>query len=81
MAQIAQGLPRLALLDFNLGKDTTSIPVGLKLNEHEVPIIFLSGYTHTTVEIPEALSNASRLAKPFQSAELVAKVQSVLEDA
>ena len=79
MAQIEKSTPKVALLDFNLGNGKTSIPVAERLSETGVPFIFLSGYTESTVQIPDELSNAGRLAKPFQSTELVAKVADALE--
>ena len=61
-----------------VGKDATSIPVAERLSQSDVPVVFLSGYTEFTVEIPDGLSNAQRLAKPFRSAELVEQVERVL---
>ncbi|RNC96022.1 MAG: response regulator [Oricola sp.] len=78
MTQIDKSIPRLALLDFNLGKDTTSLPVAERLADNQVPVIFLSGYTESTVEIPEELSGAKRMAKPFRGDELVATAQGAL---
>ncbi|MEQ5872470.1 response regulator [Sagittula sp. NFXS13] len=78
MAQIEKSTPKLALLDFNLGNGGTSVPVAERLSKCSVPFIFLSGYTESTVAIPEDISAAARLAKPFQSAELITRVQSVL---
>lgn len=78
MEQIDKGNPKIALLDFNLGKDATSVPVAERLSQSDVPVVFLSGYTEFTVEIPDGLSNAQRLAKPFRSAELVEQVERVL---
>ncbi|MFP7570293.1 response regulator [Marivita sp. S2033] len=78
IAQIEKSAPKLALLDYNLGHGTNSVPVAKRLSERSVPFIILSGYTESTVQIPDGLSIAGRLAKPFQTAELVAKVESAL---
>jgi len=79
MILIEKDLPKVAVLDFNLGNGTTSVSVAEKLSENGVPFIFLSGYTESTVRIPDEFSSAGRLAKPFQSAELVSKVRSTLK--
>jgi len=81
MAQIETGSPKVALLDFNLGKDGNSIPVAHRLMKDDVPVIFLSGYTEKTVKIPDDLSHAGRLAKPFQSDDLIAKVKNAINGA
>ena len=72
--------PKIGLLDINLGRGMDSLPVAELLNERGKPIIFISGYTETTVQVPSALSNAGRLAKPFQSAELISIVERALKD-
>ncbi len=81
LRSIEKAVPKMALLDFNLGGGKTSLPVAERLKAIGVPFIFLSGYTKSTVELPQGLKGVRRLAKPFQSAELAAVVESTLNSA
>lgn len=79
LAQIDRAKPQIALLDVNLGKGQTSIPVAERLHDLGVPFFFLSGYTEATVSLPEGLKTVKRMSKPFQNAELVAAVQAMID--
>ncbi|MCR9110265.1 MAG: hypothetical protein NXH94_15360 [Rhodobacteraceae bacterium] len=68
---IEENMPVAALLDFNLGKNETSLPVAEVLKNNGVPFLFLTGYTSATVALPDRFSDVIRLAKPFSSAKLV----------
>ncbi len=65
---IAQRAPDLALLDFNLGEET-SIPVAEALQEMGVPFFFISGQTRATVLADVDCTNHDTpevINKPFQ---------------
>lgn len=80
MAQLEGGMPRVALLDFNLGGGEDSLPVAQRLQDAGVPFLFLTGYTEATVTLPDGLTVASRLTKPFQSADLLKAIRTMLGD-
>jgi DNA-binding LytR/AlgR family response regulator len=63
MQAIARARPSFALLDINLGGES-SIPVGRKLRELKVPIIFATGYGERA-PIPEELAEAPVIQKPY----------------
>lgn len=70
--------PDAAILDLNLGSDQTSVEVARKLKSHGTPFAFLTGYSDSTVNLPEDLSTAPRLQKPFNMAELNKAVEMLL---
>lgn len=78
LAEIAAHRPVFAFLDLNLGQDETSVEVARELLRQDVPFSFLSGYTKTTVSLPEDLAGAPRMSKPFKSADLVQRVEQAL---
>jgi DNA-binding LytR/AlgR family response regulator len=69
-ASVAQALnsiertkPSFALLDLNLGNEN-SIPVGMKLQELNVPFIFATGYGERA-PIPAELGTVPVIQKPY----------------
>ena len=78
-AAIDAAVPAVAVLDMNLGQDETSIPIAQRPRELGCPFMFLTGYTAATVPVPEELSDAPRLLKPFREADLVAAVRAMAE--
>lgn len=58
--------PQLAILDFNLGKDTSEALADL-LASRGTPFVFLSGYANTAM-IPERFSDVRVLRKPIDAA-------------
>lgn len=71
LARIKESVLAAALLDFNLGKGETSLPVAEELKNQGIPFVFLTGYTDATVSLPNGLSEVRRLSKPFNSTDLV----------
>ena len=65
MRFIDKGVPEFALLDLNLGSET-SIPVGYRLASLNVPFIFATGYGDRA-SIPEDLSHVLIIQKPYTS--------------
>jgi light-regulated signal transduction histidine kinase (bacteriophytochrome)/CheY-like chemotaxis protein len=63
MQAIARTQPSFALLDVNLGSES-SIAVGKKLTELKVPFIFATGYGERA-PIPEELADAPVIQKPY----------------
>lgn len=65
----------LALLDFSLGHDTTSIPVAEQLRAAGIPFIFLSG--HQSLEGREGVPPAPLLSKPFSLDQLASAINAL----
>jgi len=63
LAVLESALPDLAILDANLGGES-SIPVAELLVSRGVPTIFSTGYTRLT-DLPDALASLPRLHKPI----------------
>ena len=63
LLEIDRNLPQLALLDVNLGSET-SIPIALKLQEVGVPFFFATGYGER-LKLPEALDGVPVIQKPY----------------
>ena len=78
MKQLEDGAPKMALLDFNIGNDTTSLPIAYRLRDAQIPFVFLSGHAGSKGVIPSELDDAIRLAKPFQSTELAEVVHGIM---
>ncbi|MEM7642017.1 MAG: response regulator [Pseudomonadota bacterium] len=74
-------LPAVALLDINLGRDGTSFELGRTLLARGCPLLFMTGYTQSTVGLPDELSDARRIAKPFSAHELLEGVAGLLAKA
>ena len=70
-AFLAQSTPAFAFLDINLGRGDTSFEIGIELAARDCPIVFLSGYSPETVEIPPEIETAPRLTKPFITKDLL----------
>lgn len=66
--------PDVALLDVNLGRGETSFPLAEELHDMGVPVVFLSGYSSSTVEVPDTLRGATRLMKPVRENDLLAAI-------
>jgi light-regulated signal transduction histidine kinase (bacteriophytochrome)/CheY-like chemotaxis protein len=70
LKSLERTLPTFALLDINLGSES-SIPIGHKLSELGIPFIFATGYGERA-PIPPELSAAPVIQKPY-TRELVEK--------
>jgi len=78
MEQITKAIPRVALLDFNLGHKTTCVPVAERLKQSGVPFILMTGYAETMIPTPEEFDWTTRISKPFRNGDMVAKVETAL---
>ncbi|RVT94101.1 HWE histidine kinase domain-containing protein [Sphingomonas crocodyli] len=67
---IADGVPDFAVLDINLGAET-SIPVAEELAELGVPFVFASGYGEQS-QLGDRFGNVPVVAKPYGPAEVAA---------
>jgi DNA-binding response OmpR family regulator len=63
----------LALLDFSLGHQTTSVPIAVRLRESGIPFLYLSGH-RSLVEEGE-IPPAPLLTKPFSLEQLDAAIR------
>ena len=77
LAWLDETTPRAALLDFNLGRGSTSEPIAMALLERGVPLAFLTGYTEATMSLPPPLADAPRFSKPFHAEEVIEWLESV----
>ena len=73
---IGDDLPDVALLDYNLG-DETSIPVAHRLEALDVPFLFLSGQV-SSVMLGKTRTQPLVLSKPFVPKHLVQTVGGLL---
>jgi hypothetical protein len=69
--------PAAALLDFNLGRGETSLPIATVLKERGCPMIFMTGYTESTVELPPDFAHTGRISKPFVNGLVIDELQSL----
>ena len=65
LVAIAEDPPDVALLDVNLGTET-SFPVAERLRELGIPFLFATGYGESAI-FPEAFRDATVLRKPYDS--------------
>jgi DNA-binding response OmpR family regulator len=70
--------PDVAILDVNLGDDT-SLPIADLLLSLGVPFIFATGYGEGDT-IPPRFSAIHVVEKPYDSAAILEKVRAVLQD-
>lgn len=69
--------PDVAMLDYNLGRET-SIPLAHKLDEIDIPYVFLSGQIDRVVTAnPKTLHKV--FTKPFNSEGLIAHIDDLVE--
>ncbi|MEP9347861.1 HWE histidine kinase domain-containing protein [Xanthobacter sp. KR7-225] len=68
-AHIAGHRVDLALLDFNLGRET-SLPLARELKARAVPVIFTSGYG-ASLDLPQDQRSAPVVVKPYTADDLV----------
>ena len=76
VALIGKRRPEVALLDLNLGGQST-LPVAAALNARGVPFLIVSGYSEAQSRAPE-LSQAPWLAKPVSQRQLLHALGRVL---
>lgn len=69
LKSLGQSLPDVAMLDYNLGRET-SIPLARRLHEKNVPFIFLSGQVEQVV-IGHDRPKRPVIAKPFNPQRLL----------
>ncbi len=71
-ALVADGRVDFAILDFNLGSET-SLPVADLLREKDIPFVFATGYGDG-LDLPERLADVDLLKKPFSKDTLGAAI-------
>jgi len=60
--------PDVALLDFSL-RDGNCLKIAEKLEEHDIPFVFITGYSEVP-GLPEKYSEVAKLNKPFRQEDL-----------
>jgi len=73
---IKETKPDVAMLDYNLGRET-SIPIAHKLDEIDVPYVFLSGQVDTVVT-ENAKKPQKVIMKPFNPERLITYVNGII---
>lgn len=68
----------MAILDFNLGSGSDSMPVAEIIAARRLPFVFASGYVGLVV--PEAFRDRPMLRKPFRVDQLDRAIREVLTD-
>lgn len=63
----------LALLDFSLGQQTTSVPIAVRLRDKGIPFLYLSG--HRSLGEEGDIPSAPLLTKPFSLEQLDAAIR------
>ncbi|WP_137177972.1 HWE histidine kinase domain-containing protein [Roseomonas sp. AR75] len=76
MRLIEAAPPRLALLDVNLGEET-SLPVAVRLKALGIPFVFATGYGEE-LRVPSSLAGAPVVKKPYVAADVGARVAEAL---
>ncbi len=77
LRKLANFQPDVAVLDINLGPDTTSMPVAEELLKRNLPFIFATGYGDTAM-IPAGLKSVPAIRKPYEQAALVDAINRAL---
>ena len=78
LAALDNCVPDLAILDVNLGADTSE-PVAQKLEAMNVPFAFSTGYSSGKSKVPARFPKAPCLSKPVQPAQIVRLIRDALE--
>jgi DNA-binding NtrC family response regulator len=76
LSAIAESRPDAAILDMNLGRGETSMPIAEALQERGIPFVFLTGYTRFDAAGDPLAETVLRMRKPVAEGEL----RAVLED-
>lgn len=72
-----QTRPDFAVLDYNLGKET-SVPIARRLLKLSIPFMFLSGQTRDVV-LEDFEQDYPVMAKPFRPSQLISKVETLVQ--
>ncbi len=75
LALLREEQPDVAILDYNLGRET-SLPIAQFLNDNDIPFIFLTGQIERVVTDND-VADAQVVAKPFIPENLVNMVQAI----
>jgi DNA-binding response OmpR family regulator len=73
--------PQIAILDVNLGRGQTSLPVAEALGRRKTPFLFLTGYTRLDAAENPSAEGAPRMKKPVAEGELRSMLEKVAGDA
>lgn len=71
LAAIDEASPAAAILDVNLGRNSTSREVAQKLQSLKVPFVFLTGYDVAGSDVLESFPEVERVSKPVDMNGLV----------
>ena len=76
LASLRQTQPHIALLDYNLGRET-SIPLAKALEKKNIPFVFLSGQVGSVI-LGHDIPCQDVIAKPFVPAQLANLVENLI---
>ncbi len=80
-ALVSRTNPEIALLNIDLGNNSSGIGLARELREqHDIPVIFITGYSESSLyEQAREAKPASFIRKPFSDSEIAACLESVVE--
>lgn len=77
LALLDQTRPDFAILDYNLGKET-SVPIAKRLLTLSIPFMFLSGQTRDVV-LEDFDDDYPVMGKPFRPSQLISEVETLVQ--
>ena len=75
---LSRETPDIAILDVHLGRDTNSFGIANELLNRKIPLFFLTGYSESTINVPDTLVGTTRLGKPVATRHLVQTIEAEL---
>jgi DNA-binding NtrC family response regulator len=79
LSAIRESRPDAAILDMNLGRGETSMPVAEALQEQGIPFVFLTGYTRFDAAGNPLAETVLRMRKPVAEGELRAVLDGLVK--
>lgn len=73
--------PEIAILDMNLGRGETSVPIAEELAARGIPFVFLTGYTRLDASLGSLGTRVPSMKKPVSEDELRSTLGQLSEQA
>jgi CheY-like chemotaxis protein len=71
--------PDVAVLDIDLGDGNDSFALARELERHDIPFVFVTGFSEKVRPAPEDLQHRPRLKKPVEFAQLLEVVEEMID--
>ena len=75
---LAAEQPDVALIDLNLGGQSSGIAIASALVQRAIPTLILTGYDGAQNHLPAPLQALERLVKPFSASQLLDRISAIL---